>query len=511
MISTVSHTAASMDIVSYQTHAGQLIGTPLYMAPEQIDGASPDERSEVFSVGVLAHEILTGKPPYTATSMAELFHQIKSDPAPELAGIPDPIAEIVRRALAKAPEARFPTMVALRAAVAAERARRFAPPARRWPLAVAAVLLVAGAGVGVWWWRAHRPAPVGPGDELVKRALDEYDVFYNDKALSSLRAALATAPEHPRANAYMILFGGAPQADREAAIAGARRALPATEEHSKDRALVDAAITYTQQGAPAARSALTGAGAPNDRELAFWAAELSYRSGNYAGAGDEYKTLLADAAPSLRGRIYDHYSSVLLYLDDPVEALRIGKLYREAFPGEADAVGVYATTLAAAGKSAEAIVAAEEALRLAEGEDTLAGLAKVLALAGERPRAKELYQRSLERAGASRRPVRRAALALLQWMDGELDAAKATVAPCLTGGDAQAREIRSDPTPHHFQLPSFWMFDKCSMERTRCRPRGPRYTAIAGIFLVGTVGLEPTASASRTLRATKLRYVPSGR
>ena len=130
---------------------------------------------------------------------------------------------------------------------------------------------------------------------------------------------------------------------------------------------------------------------------------------------------------------------MLLYLDEPAEALRIGTLYRDAFPGEADAVGVYATTLAAAGELDEAIAAAEEALRLSEGEDTLAGLAKVLALAGDRDRApSELYQRSLERAGTARRPVRRAALALLQWIDGEPAAREATVAPCLAGGSEAA-------------------------------------------------------------------------
>ena len=101
-------------------------------------------------------------------------------------------------------------------------------------------------------------------------------------------------------------------------------------------------------------------------------------------AHDEYKALLAEPAPQFRGRIYDHDSSVLLYLDEPAEALRIGTLYRDAFPGEADAVGVYATTLAAAGKLDEAVAAAEDALRLNEGEDTLAGLAKVLALKAAR-------------------------------------------------------------------------------------------------------------------------------
>jgi tetratricopeptide (TPR) repeat protein len=238
----------------------------------------------------------------------------------------------------------------------------------------------------------------------------------------------------------MILFG-ASGGDRLSALTAAQRARPATDEHSKDRALLDAAIALVERGPSAARSALVEAGAESDRELAFWAAELDYRAGNYTAAHDEYKALLDEPTQQFRGRIYDHYSSVLLYLDEPVEALAIGTLYRDAFPGEADAVGVYATTLAAAGKLDDAVAAAEEALRLNEGEDTLAGLAKVLALKGARGRAKELYQRSLDRAGAARRPVRRAALALLQWIDGETDAALATVAPCLPGGtDASARE-----------------------------------------------------------------------
>src|SRR5690606_11167742 len=133
---------------SYKTHAGSLLGTPLYMAPEQIAGVLPDERSEVFSVGVLAFEILTGKPPYTAHTLDALFRQITSEAPPPLAGIPESIEQIVRRALEKEPEARYQTMQAFRDAIAAERKRRFAPAARRWPLVVAALALLAAGGFG---------------------------------------------------------------------------------------------------------------------------------------------------------------------------------------------------------------------------------------------------------------------------------------------------------------------------------------------------------------------------
>ena len=422
----------TMPSPSYETHAGTLLGTPLYMAPEQIAGSLPDERSEVFSVGVIAYELVMGKPPYDAKTMDALFDQIlKAEPILE----DGPVGDMITKALAKDPKARFASMAELRDAVRVLRK----PPITRWPWIAAALAAVGLIALSIKLWPTH--VTVRPGDEYVTRALEEYDVFYNEKALSSLRAALRVAPEHPRANAYMILFGGAPEADRVTALAALHAAT--ADRGTKDRALLDTAIAYAERGAPAARETL---GTANDRELRFWAAELDYRATHYQTAHDEYKVLLAEPAPEFRGRIYDHESSVLLYLDQPAEALRIGTLYRDAFPGEADAVGVYATTLAAAGRFDEAVAAAEDALRLNEGEDTLAGLAKVLAIKAvsehsSLDRALELYQRSLDRAGPTRRPIRRAALGYLQWIKGDLDASIVTTTPCLPGGaDATARE-----------------------------------------------------------------------
>ena len=438
---------SSADIESYKTQHGQLLGTPIYMAPEQIAGQLPDERSEVFSIGVLAHEILAGKPPYTATTMDQLFRQITADEPPAIDGVPRSVMDIVLHALAKDPVQRFAgaphPMRAFRDALVAEQRRLFSPPARRWPLVVAIGVALVGASVGVVALRGQKAedkAPVRPGDDLVTRALAEYDTFYYDKSLSSLRSALTVAPDHPRANAYMVLFGGASRADQAKAVATANRTIESLPARSRERALLAAASALVEKGPRAARESFTPELVERDRELAFWAAEMDYRAGNYLAARDEYKALLADPSPSLRGRIYDHYSSVLLYLDDPAEALRIGTLYRDAFPGEADAVGVYATTLAAVGRFDEALAAAEQARSLAEGEDTLAGLAKVHALKGDRAAAIDLYRQSLDRAGASRRPIRRAALALLQLAEGQTEAARATTAPCLEGADATARE-----------------------------------------------------------------------
>ncbi|MCE9577104.1 MAG: serine/threonine protein kinase [Deltaproteobacteria bacterium] len=414
---------------AYQTRAGAMLGTPMYMAPEQIAGNPPDERTEVFAVGVIAYELCTGKPPYSARSLDELFGQITRDPAPPLPErVPAPLAAVVMRALAKDPLQRFASMNELKAALATVERTLFAP--RRWPWIAAFVAVAIAAAVIAWVATRTTTEPVRPGDEYVTRALQEYDVFYGDKALSSLRAALRVAPDHPRANAYMILFGGT-EADRATAATTAERILATTA--GKDRALLDIAVALERRGPRAARAAATAAEAP-DRELAFWAAEMAFRAADYPAASGEYDRLLDDPAPAFRGRIYDHDSAVLLWQDLPDKALRIGTLYRDAFPGEADAIGVYGTTLAAAGRVDDGIAAAKDALAMAEGEDTLAGLGKLYAIKGDLPKAIDLYRQSMQRAGDSRRPVRRAALGLLQWMTGDVDGARATVAPCLPGG-----------------------------------------------------------------------------
>jgi tetratricopeptide (TPR) repeat protein len=420
------------------TVAGSLVGTPMYMAPEQIAGAPPDARTEVFAVGVLAYEILSGGPPFRAATLDALFVEITTTDAPRLSPpIPHDVAALVAAALARDPAARTPTMAALHGALVAAAARHAGPRARRrWPLAVAAavaVVAVAAVVVGALALRGGdaRPAP-RPGDALVARALDEYDLFYTDKALSSIRAALTADPTHPRALAYAVLFGGT-DADRAAVVARAAT-LPAAV---RGEPLLAAALALIERGPAAARELLADAG---DRERGFWAAELAFRAGDYRAALTEYRALAAAEAPRFRGRIYDHYTAVLLWADEVDAARAIGERYHQAFPGEADAVGVHATTLAAAGDYPRATALAEEALGLHRSEDTLAGLGKVVALRGEPAAAIPLYEQSLALAPPARRPVRRAALALLQWLAGDDAAAAATVAPCLTGADAAAPE-----------------------------------------------------------------------
>ena len=423
----------------YVTRAGTLLGTPMYMAPEQIAGEAPDERTEVFSVGVLAHEIVAGKPPFKARTVDELFAEIARGDAPKLEDpVPAQVATLVARAMAHDRDARIPTMAALHQALLATRDELFGKRVSRWPLyAAAALVLSLFLAAGVWWWR--QPPPARKGDPYVARALDEYDVFYGDKALSSLRAGLRADPTHPRALAYLVLFGGT-DADRADVVTRAR-ALVDRLPAGKDQALLRAVIALDERGPLAAREALLGAGA--DHELAFWAAELAFRAGAYELALPAYRDLYQANAKRFRGRIFDHYSAVLLWADEPATAVEVGRRYHDAYPGEADAVGVHATTLAIAGELDQALALAEEAASLSRGEDTLAGLAKVRALRNELPQARQLYADSLAMAPPARKPLRRAALGLLAWMEGDQAAADAAVAPCLPGGSDAAIHTRA--------------------------------------------------------------------
>jgi serine/threonine-protein kinase len=94
-----------------KTKSGIILGTPNYMSPEQINGQEIDGRSDVFSLGVVFYELLTGALPFHGKTLTNLFYQItQEEPRPirEInPRIPKPVAQIVDKALSKAPDRRF--------------------------------------------------------------------------------------------------------------------------------------------------------------------------------------------------------------------------------------------------------------------------------------------------------------------------------------------------------------------------------------------------------------------
>jgi hypothetical protein len=94
-----------------RTFAGNLFGSPRYISPEQVMGRTVDARSDIFSLGVVLYEMLTGLPPFMATALPEILHQVIHEkavaPSSRNPGIPSAFDYIVARAMAKQPEHRY--------------------------------------------------------------------------------------------------------------------------------------------------------------------------------------------------------------------------------------------------------------------------------------------------------------------------------------------------------------------------------------------------------------------
>jgi serine/threonine protein kinase len=103
--------------ISLVTQMGTVVGTPQYAAPEQLSGADFDARADLFSMGVILFEMLTGKPPFTGPTLGALVHAVIYDTPPVLTGSAAVAAvdQVVHRALAKTPEDRYQTADALAA------------------------------------------------------------------------------------------------------------------------------------------------------------------------------------------------------------------------------------------------------------------------------------------------------------------------------------------------------------------------------------------------------------
>jgi len=106
------------------TSTGMAVGTPEYMSPEQAQGLAVDGRSDVYSLGVVLYEMLTGDVPFVGdTPLATLYQQVHqgfSAAELEAARAPQALRDVVQMALAKQPDERFPDAAAMAAALRGE-------------------------------------------------------------------------------------------------------------------------------------------------------------------------------------------------------------------------------------------------------------------------------------------------------------------------------------------------------------------------------------------------------
>jgi serine/threonine-protein kinase len=190
------------------TTTGKLLGTALYLAPEQVADQPADHRADLYALGIVLYEMLTGRPPFKAeTDLATATMRLTQDPRPPgslRAGIPRSLERVVMRALARDPDERFQNAEEMRAAldhVGGTRTVSELPAPTRRPepradelsarsfirswllvpvaiLALAAIVVVAGlllGGLELGGPLGIRPAPGGNGGPYRIAAATDHD------------------------------------------------------------------------------------------------------------------------------------------------------------------------------------------------------------------------------------------------------------------------------------------------------------------------------------------------
>jgi len=180
----------SLTSTSVHTRTGAAMGTPAYMAPEQVRGGRVEPRTDVYGLGVILYEILTRRVPFTSTSLADIYDRIaREEPtAPRLRdrAVPPDLEAVCLKAMEKDPQHRYETALAFAEDLDRFRAgqpvlathlsgmHRMARRASRhvWLIAGAAVALVAALAVGLYVLRLHREAVARTQAEERRRDAD---------------------------------------------------------------------------------------------------------------------------------------------------------------------------------------------------------------------------------------------------------------------------------------------------------------------------------------------------
>ena len=416
------------------TEFGTVVGTPGYMSPEQIEGKPVDARTDVFSLGIVLYEMLTGKAPFGGTSVAAVLYEIVHrvpEPAVRLRpGLSRHVTDVLDAMLSKDPEQRLAdgaeALAALSGAPLRSRTGRrgrsgldtLARVRRHWPWIVAAAALLGYAvAVGLFWKArlssspevrtAAAPAPGNAYDryleglELVKR----WDKGTNlDDAIRLFREAAAEDP------AFALAF--ARLADAERIKYALTRDKSWLDEAGKS---ADEAVRLNPGLAPVQVALGRLHGMRGSSDLAFAAFERALaidandpeanqaiarqyeRLGRLKDAEASYQKALSLDPENLS--ILDSFANFLFRQGRFEEAVREWRAVIRLAPDNAAALVNLGSALSETGRFAEAITLFERAVSLKPSTMAYSNLGTAYSRAERYPEAATAYRKALELDG----------------------------------------------------------------------------------------------------------------
>ena len=342
------------------TQSGAVVGTPVYMSPEQVLGETLDGRSDLFSIGSIGVEMLTGRNPFESDSVVSTLHEIAYGAPPSFEDVPGNAVPIFERLLERDKDERYQSADDLRNAIAQVRsglaqtaslrvrpARQRIARRRRIGVIAFGVLMVIAIGIAAaqLWRTGANAAPTAPS-----RTTAAVDPFrppptahshvrhanellstpwrqgYIQKAIDELQRAVALDPNHAPAHvamakAYWINYQK--QKDEmwlDLALGNARHAVELNPQLAAAHAVLGG-IEFMSGNVDTARKELEQALVidPGNALAHRWLSEVAFRGNDYARAEAEVRK-----AVELESRNPNLYNALGLYL------------YRRARYGEAE-------------------------------------------------------------------------------------------------------------------------------------------------------------------------------
>ena len=301
--------AAPNDPTAFRTQTGYIVGTPHYMSPEQALGKAVDHRTDIFSLGVMLYEAVTGRQPFHGETLTETLLKIARDEPQPAAGLSRGLNAIVLRCLRKNPDERFASAAELAAALEQQMlvaptspytrksapaaaatvlttARPLPPRRARWPwiAAVSAIAIVAVLGVIIATRPNPKPAqaPAKPVAVTTSSVVDAVATTSIDVAVPATPAAPTTSMPEPTTTTAVVIE----QVNR-----------PANAEKTAQDYYNEGMVRLVERQPFRAREAFESAVEhdPQHAKAHFRLGEMALFGRDFAAARRELETALADS------------------------------------------------------------------------------------------------------------------------------------------------------------------------------------------------------------------------
>lgn len=509
VVKIVDFGLAQMQGAGQLTQDGARMGTPAYMSPEQALGQPADHRSDLWSLGVVLCELVSGERPFAADSVAGMLYQVVHEEPRCLDRVPAQVRPVVARLLAKRPEDRFSSardvldelgrlMQAPGAAASWAGAGRVARRLRQ-PAAIA--LLLAAAGGSVWLWERSRDGmPARRGGVPVARASGQYlegmalmkrwDREGNlDRAIRLLQESVARDPSfalgHARlAEAHRIRY----------ALTRDRKALESAADHAAQAIRLNESLAPVQVAMGRVQAALGN----HDLAMASLGRALQLDANDpeaHQAIARQYERLgrLPEAEKFFRRAseldpddiaAHDAYGNFLFRQARYPEAIREWQAVIRLAPDHSAALVNLSSALCESGRVSEAIEISNQLVKVKPGAMAWTNLGTAYSRARRYPEAVAAYRKALEIDGGD--PMAWGNLGFVySWMEGGEARAREAFGRAIELGEARRKQNPRDAFLHSDLALYYAKTGRAELARERLStslslaPKGPEIRAAA--------------------------------